>query len=61
MALLASLQLGDNDNKRYTKEPYGIAFRKGTESTRVLNLVNDMILSMKDSGELMKLQNKWIR
>ena len=48
-------------NQKYTQEPYGIAFRKGTESTRVLNAVNVMLNNMANDGDLNSLRQKWIK
>lgn len=47
--------------QRYTNEPYSIAFRKGAESTRLINKINFILEYMKKSGELQKLGNKWTK
>lgn len=47
--------------QKYTQEPYGIAFRKGIESTRVLNAVNVMLDNMANDGDLNSLKQKWIK
>lgn len=47
--------------QRYTQEPYGIAFRKGSESTRVLETANNVINLMKNNGTLNQLKTKWIK
>lgn len=54
----------DNKNlklleNKYTQEPYGIAFRKGTEAKRVIKIVNDAIETMILDGSLIQLQKKW--
>lgn len=63
--ILLSFILQDNSfrmlNQKYTQEPYGIAFRKGTESTRVLNAVNVMLNNMANDGDLNSLRQKWIK
>lgn len=45
---------------KYSKEPYGIAFRKGEETKRLRTIVDSTITSMSDSGELNKLKHKWM-
>lgn len=47
--------------QRYTQEPYGIAFRKGNESKRVLETANNVINLMKTNGTLNQLKAKWIK
>lgn len=47
--------------QRYTQEPYGIAFRKGEESKRVLETANNVITIMKNNGTLNQLKAKWIK
>lgn len=47
--------------QRYTQEPYGIAFRKGNESARVLEITNNVINLMKNNGTLNQLKAKWIK
>ena len=63
--ILMGFAMKDNSlfliNKKYTQEPYGVAFRKGTESTRVLDAVNDVLHVMKSNGDLGRLQTKWLR
>lgn len=48
-------------SQKYTQEPYGIALRKGTESTRVLEMLDGYISHAKSSGEINKLKAKWIK
>ena len=47
--------------KRYTKEPYAVAFKKGGETQRLQDRVNFTIKEMKNSGKLSKLKHKWIK
>lgn len=47
--------------KRYTKEPYAIAFKKGIETQSLQERVNFVLKEMKSSGELAKLKHKWIK
>lgn len=47
--------------QRYTQEPYGIAFRKGNESKRVMETANNVINLMKTNGTLNQLKAKWIK
>lgn len=45
--------------KRYTKEPYAVAFRKGAESKELIKLVNGVINSQRRNGKLHELQKKY--
>ena len=45
--------------KRYSKEPYAVAFRKEKESERLLIKVNHIIGSLQSKGKLNRLQEKW--
>ena len=45
--------------KRYSKEPYAIAFRKDEYSARLMNKVNYVIENLQSSGRLNRLQEKW--
>lgn len=47
--------------KRYSQEPYGVAFRKGIASAKLKNQVNLVIDDMIRSGELNQLKSKWIK
>ena len=47
--------------RRYSKEPYAAAFRKGTSSLRLKNKVNFIITDMINTGKLNQLKAKWIR
>lgn len=45
--------------KRYSKEPYAMAFRKEKESERLLLKVNYVLQNLQNTGKLNKLQEKW--
>lgn len=45
--------------KRYSKEPYAIAFRSETNSVSLIEKVNYIIKDLQSSGQLNKLQEKW--
>jgi putative glutamine transport system substrate-binding protein len=45
--------------KRYTKEPYAVAFRKGPESTDVIRAVNFVIEAETRNGNLKKIQESF--
>ncbi len=45
--------------KRYTKEPYAVAFRKGAESKELIKLVNGVIGTQRRNGTLHKLQKNY--
>lgn len=47
--------------KRYTKEPYGIGFKKGESSSRLKTRVDNIIRDMENNGELSRLKSKWIK
>jgi len=47
--------------KRYSKEPYGVAFKKGKKSDRLKNKVNIVLTDMITSGEMKQLKAKWIK
>lgn len=47
--------------KRYTREPYGIGFKKDISSKRLEECVNTILSGMKSSGELNQIKNKWIK
>ena len=46
---------------RYSKEPYGIAFRKGEETKRLRTIVDKAITDMSNEGVLNKLNKKWLK
>lgn len=45
--------------KRYSKEPYAIAFRKGEQSTRLIARTNYVLDNLQRAGKLNRLQEKW--
>ncbi len=47
--------------QKYTQEPYGIAFRKGIESARTLEMVNNFLVVLNTTGALNAMKNKWIK
>ena len=47
--------------KRYTKEPYAIALKKGDESSKLLFEVNNILKNLEESGKLSRLKRKWIQ
>ena len=56
---------GDNPNvkilsKRYTQEPYAVAFRQDENSESLRIQVNHILEHMQKNGELNRLKNKWI-
>jgi len=63
--VLMGYTLSDNSvrmiSQKYTQEPYGIAFRKGTESTRTIDIVNNVMNIMKTNGIMNQLKNKWFK
>lgn len=64
-SILLGLAMSDNSVKLlpkiYSKEPYGIGFKKGSSSVRLKNKVNLILENLISSGELARLQNKWIK
>lgn len=58
--ILLGLALKDNSvvllPKRYSKEPYGVAFRKGAESKNLIKAVNNIIDIETRNGNLKKIQ-----
>ncbi len=63
--VLLGYALNDNSVRmlpqKYTQEPYGIAFRKGTESVRAIDTANSVIKIMNSNGTMNKLKNKWFK
>lgn len=63
--ILAGFAQSDNSVRllpqRYTREPYAIGFKKDSNSKNLEDKVNSIIEYMKNSGELTKLKNKWIK
>lgn len=48
-------------SQKYSQEPYGIALRKGAETTRLLDVLNGLISNSKANGEMNQLKAKWIK
>lgn len=46
--------------KKYSKEPYAIAFMKGEASHTLQNKVNFVLENMSRNGELGKIKDKWL-
>lgn len=61
--ILLGMQLKDDSvvllPKRYTKEPYAVAFRKGPESKDVIRAVNNVIDIETHNGNLKKLKKRF--
>lgn len=59
--ILLGMQLRDDSvqllPKRYTKEPYAVAFRKGIESKDLIRAVNNVIEIETRNGELKKIKS----
>lgn len=47
--------------KRYSKEPYAVAFKKGPDSVRLKSKVDFIIKGISKTGELKQLKAKWIK
>lgn len=45
--------------KRYSKEPYAVAFRKEDESKKLIDKVDFIIEELQNSRKLFRLQEKW--
>lgn len=45
--------------KRYSRDSYGIAFRRGPESDYILEVVNNLISDMDNRGVFIQLKRKW--
>lgn len=45
--------------KRYSKEPYAVAFRSETDSRLLIEKIDYIIKELQGSGQLNKLQEKW--
>lgn len=64
--IILGIIMDDNSLKilnapRYSKEPYGIAFRKGEETKRLRTIVDKTITDMVNDGSLNKIKNKWLK
>ena len=62
-SILKKYSLDDKDvvllPKRYSKEPYGIAFKKGPTTKKLKENIDFAIKDMKQKGVLTRLHNKW--
>ena len=62
-AILRSYSIKDTGvkllTKKYSRDSYGIAFRRGDESNYMLNIVNNVISDMDNQGEFIVLKRKW--
>ena len=45
--------------KRYSRDSYGIAFRRGEESNHILDIINNIIADMDKRGVFVQLKRKW--
>ena len=45
--------------KRYTKEPYAIAFRKGAESKELIKIINEILDNQRHKGVLKNLRKQY--
>ena len=61
--ILYNLVLDDSSvkilSKRFSREPYAVAFRKGIESEQLKDTVNSAIEMLERSGQLREMQKKW--
>ncbi|MCR5265037.1 MAG: transporter substrate-binding domain-containing protein [Cyanobacteria bacterium RUI128] len=46
-------------SKRYSRDSYGIAFRRGDESNYIIEVVNNVISDMEHRGVFLQLKRKW--
>ena len=62
-AILRSYSLNDGSvtllPKRYSRDSYGIAFRRGDESNYIIEIVNNVLSDMDSRGILNQLKYKW--
>ncbi len=47
--------------KRYTREPYGIAFRKGKTTKKLRENINFAIKDMQNKNVMLRLRRKWLQ
>ncbi len=65
-AILFGITMDDKSLKiinapKYSKEPYGIAFRKGEETKRLRTIIDKIITDMNDDGRLNSMKRKWLK
>ena len=62
-AILRAYSLKDSSvtllSKRYTRDSYGIALRRGGESDYLLDVINTVISDMDNRGVFIQLRHKW--
>ena len=62
-AILRTYSMKDNSvkilPKRYSRDSYGIAFRRGEESDYIIEVVNNVISDMDNRGVFNQLKRKW--
>ena len=62
-SILKRYSIDDNNvvllSKRYSKEPYGIAFKKGATTKKLKENIDFAIKDMKQKGVLTRLHKKW--
>ena len=62
--ILSGYALADKDvkllPKRYTKEPYGIGFRKGKGAAKLKEALDEAINGLRQKNELSALRKKWL-
>ena len=62
-AILRNYSMKDSSvillSKRYSRDSYGIAFRRGDESNYILDVVNGVLSDMEHRGVLTELKHKW--
>ena len=46
-------------SKHYSRDSYGIAFRRGEESDYIIEVVNNVISDMDRRGVFLQLKRKW--
>lgn len=47
--------------ERYTREPYGIAIKKGAETETLRILIDEALYEMQRNGTLKQIKNKWVK
>ena len=62
-AILRNYALKDSSvsllSKKYTRDSYAIAFRRGDESNYIIDVVNNVITDLDNQGKLAELIRKW--
>lgn len=47
--------------ERYTREPYGIAIKKGAETETLRILIDEALYEMQKNGTLKQIKHKWVK